>query len=237
MLTRHSGSQLPGSAVGHMDNGRGSLIHHHLILVPQAALNEVKQGAVMTESVKTENTAVNNLHVSRCTCVSLQEITAGLLTLPPSRPAVCWRSWWACSRQRETWDQIWWTCWASWWQQDGRSSWGDTTGPRHGTGRQDNFFNRSVWPGLEFVLWVLLVCLYKNPVGPPVYTHNRWFTITWISKSLCSLYYPPGPWCCHWKRPPELHSPIASPHRSSSSPYAEHTQRERTSSPNSNDMI
>lgn len=53
VLTRHSRGQLPGCTVGHVDNGRGSLIHHHLILVPQAALDEVKQGAVVTEN-KTE---------------------------------------------------------------------------------------------------------------------------------------------------------------------------------------
>lgn len=61
-LTRHGRGQLPGSAVGHMDDGRGSFIHHHLVLVPQAALNEVKQRTVMTENKKTKN-VVNNLQV------------------------------------------------------------------------------------------------------------------------------------------------------------------------------
>lgn len=48
VLTWNSRRQLSGRAVGHVHNGRGSLVHHHLILVPQAALNEVKQGAVVT---------------------------------------------------------------------------------------------------------------------------------------------------------------------------------------------
>lgn len=47
-LTGHSRCQLPGCAVGHVHNGGGSLVHHHLVLVPQAALDEVKQGAVVT---------------------------------------------------------------------------------------------------------------------------------------------------------------------------------------------
>lgn len=69
--------------------------------------------------------------------LSEHRLTAtGLLTRPRSHPAVYWRSWSACSRQRETWGQTWWTCWAFWWRQDGHSSWGDTTGPRHGTGQK-----------------------------------------------------------------------------------------------------
>lgn len=82
--------------------------------------------------------------VSRRLCASLKETAAALLTRPPSRPAVCLRSWWACNRRRETWDQTWWTCWASWWRQGGRSSWDDTTGPRHGTGGQDKVFNKLI---------------------------------------------------------------------------------------------
>lgn len=138
LLTRHSRGQLPGCTVGHMDDGRSSLIHDHLILVPQAALNEVKQGAVVTGIIKTEYNVVNYLtkrhqpwrlrhacsptqryhrwqqmilslgnqvyYVPWCPCLSLLEhqITGGLLTLRLSHPAVCWQSWWACSRRRET---------------------------------------------------------------------------------------------------------------------------------------
>lgn len=90
-MTRHSRGQLPGSAVGHMDNGRGSLIHHHLVFVPQAALNEVEQGTVMTEKIKDRNQRrQQSASVQMSLCVAT--ITAGLLTLPLSRPAVCWRS-------------------------------------------------------------------------------------------------------------------------------------------------
>lgn len=63
-----------------------------------------------------------------------------LLTLPPSHPAACWRSWSACSRQTVTSDPIWWTCLASWWQPGGRSSSGDTAGPRRGTGKAGDKF-------------------------------------------------------------------------------------------------
>lgn len=64
--TRHSGSQLPGGAVGHVDNGRRSLVHHHLVLVPQAALDEVKQGAVVTDGTETKNNTSNDLLWSSC---------------------------------------------------------------------------------------------------------------------------------------------------------------------------
>lgn len=46
--TWHGGGQLSGGAVGHMDDGGRGFIHHHLILVPQAALDEVEQRAVVT---------------------------------------------------------------------------------------------------------------------------------------------------------------------------------------------
>lgn len=59
MLTWNSRRQLSGRAVGHVHNGRGSLVHHHLILVPQAALNEVKQGAVVTIQKKEKEKKVN----------------------------------------------------------------------------------------------------------------------------------------------------------------------------------
>lgn len=54
LRTRHSWGQLPGCTVGHVDDGRGSLVHHHLVLVPQTALDEVEQWAVVTEYMKTE---------------------------------------------------------------------------------------------------------------------------------------------------------------------------------------
>lgn len=76
-------------------------------------------------------------HLQQRVRVHVYHLTAaGLLTQPRSHLAVYWRSLSACSRQRETWGQIWWTCWASWWRQGGHSSWGDTTGPRRDTGKK-----------------------------------------------------------------------------------------------------
>lgn len=46
--TRHSRGELSGGAVGHVDDGWGCFIHHHLMLIPQTALYEVKQRAVMS---------------------------------------------------------------------------------------------------------------------------------------------------------------------------------------------
>lgn len=66
VLTGYSGSQLPGSAVGHVDDGRCSLVHHHLVLIPQAALNEVKQRAVMADGTETEDNTFNNVLGSTC---------------------------------------------------------------------------------------------------------------------------------------------------------------------------
>ena len=43
---RHSGCQLLGRSVLHVDNSMGRLVNHHLTLVAQAALNEVKHGTV-----------------------------------------------------------------------------------------------------------------------------------------------------------------------------------------------
>lgn len=47
-LTGHGRGQLPGGAVWHVNDGGGRFVHHHLVLVPQAALDEVKQGAVVS---------------------------------------------------------------------------------------------------------------------------------------------------------------------------------------------
>lgn len=60
VLTGYSRSQLPGSAVGHVDDGRRSLVHHHLVLIPQATLNEVKQRAVVADGRETEDNTFNN---------------------------------------------------------------------------------------------------------------------------------------------------------------------------------
>ena len=132
-LTRHSGGQLSGGAVWHVDDGRGRFVNHHLVFVPQAALDEVKQGAVV--SVKRNGW--------RKICFQLWEIvflaavqTDGqrqARTRPRSPPEACWRCGSACSRQRVTWGRTWWTCSASWTQPVGHSSAGDTADPGRGT--------------------------------------------------------------------------------------------------------
>lgn len=81
VLTGYSGSQLPGSAVGHVDNGRRSLVHHHLVLIPQAALDEVKQRTVMADGTETKDNTFNNLLGSTCSwCIIwlLQVCSPGL---------------------------------------------------------------------------------------------------------------------------------------------------------------
>lgn len=56
-----------------MDNGGGGLVHHHLVLVPQAALNEVEQRAVVTERTKAESSSVNHLQGSLCAAASVHK--------------------------------------------------------------------------------------------------------------------------------------------------------------------
>lgn len=68
VLTGHSGSQFPGGAVWHVDDGRRRLVHHHLVLVPQAALDEVKQRAVVADGTETEEHTVNNPSVATRSC-------------------------------------------------------------------------------------------------------------------------------------------------------------------------
>lgn len=46
-LTGHSRSQLTSGTVGHVDDGGSCFINHHLMFIPQAALNEVKQRAIV----------------------------------------------------------------------------------------------------------------------------------------------------------------------------------------------
>lgn len=54
-----------------MDDGRRSLVHHHLILIPQAALDEVKQRAVMPDGTETEDNTFNNVRGSTCSwCIT-----------------------------------------------------------------------------------------------------------------------------------------------------------------------
>lgn len=58
-------------------------------------------------------------------------------TLHPSPPAAYWQCESSCSKQMETWGQIWWICWASWSQPDGHSSSSGTEDPEHGTVQRD----------------------------------------------------------------------------------------------------
>lgn len=60
-LTRDGGCQLTGGTVGHVDNGGGSFVNHHLMFVSQAALDEVKQWAVVP--VKATYKTINTLYI------------------------------------------------------------------------------------------------------------------------------------------------------------------------------
>lgn len=63
-----------------MHDGRGRLIHHHLILVPQAALDEVKQRAVVTVKESKKRTAVNNA-INTAACIESLKVHSPSLRL------------------------------------------------------------------------------------------------------------------------------------------------------------
>lgn len=63
-----------------MHDGRGRLVHHHLVLVPQAALDEVKQRAVVTVNERRKRTAVNNA-INTAVCMKSLKVHSPSLRL------------------------------------------------------------------------------------------------------------------------------------------------------------